>query len=113
METDAPLCTHLDEVEVMTLPDPILGCEECLTIGSDWVHLRMCHTCGKVGCCDQSPNRHATAHFQESGHPLMRSAEPGEEWSWCYVDEVGFVLKVAPAHEDRRHTVTHHHGARP
>ena len=114
MEAEAPLCTHLDAAVVMTLPDPLLGCEECLKVGSGWVHLRMCHTCGKVGCCDQSPNRHATAHFREAGHPLMRSAAPGEEWSWCYVDEVGFVLRLAPPHErERRHSVTHHHGARP
>ena len=64
------------------------GCEECLKIGSRWLHLRMCRTCGHVGCCDSSPNRHATAHFHETGHPIVRSIEPGESWSWCYVDEV-------------------------
>ena len=57
-----------------------------------WMHLRMCLICGKVGCCDNSPNRHATAHFHEVGHPLIRSAEPGEEWIWCYVDEVPMFL---------------------
>ena len=61
-------------------------------IGSGWVHLRMCMTCGKIGCCDSSPNRHATAHAGESGHPIIRSAEPGEDWSWCYVDEVAFAF---------------------
>ena len=69
---------------------PPLGCEECLKIGSGWVHLRMCMTCGKIGCCDDSPNKHATAHFHEIGHPIIRSAEPGEDWSWCYVEEVAF-----------------------
>jgi uncharacterized UBP type Zn finger protein len=85
-------CTHLDTIEVTDLPDPLLGCEECLKTGAWWVHLRMCLVCGKVGCCDNSPNRHATAHFHESGHPLIRSAEPDEEWYWCYVDEVAFAL---------------------
>jgi uncharacterized UBP type Zn finger protein len=63
-----------------------------LKIGARGLHLRMCLSCGKVGCCDSSPNRHATAHFQESEHPLVRSAEPGEDWAWCYVDEVGLAL---------------------
>ncbi len=86
-------CAHLDSAEVTELPDPVLGCEECLKIGSRWVHLRMCLACGKVGCCDNSPQRHATAHFHETGHPLIRSAQPGEDWWWCYVDEV----MLAPA----------------
>jgi len=85
-------CTHLDQIRVSTLPEPLLGCEECRKIGSRWVHLRMCELCGKIGCCDDSPNRHAMAHFRESGHPLIRSAEPGENWSWCYVDQCAFVL---------------------
>ncbi|MDQ3865416.1 MAG: UBP-type zinc finger domain-containing protein [Actinomycetota bacterium] len=75
-----------------SLPDRLLACEECLKIGSGWVHLRMCEVCGKIGCRDSSPNRHATAHFHETGHPVIRSAESGEEWSWCYVDELAFVL---------------------
>ena len=86
-------CTHLDTAQVTELPDPVTGCEECLKIGSQWVHLRMCLACGKVGCCDNSPHRHATAHFHETGHPLIRSAQPGESWWWCYVDEV----MLAPA----------------
>ena len=81
-------CSHLGEIQVTSVPDPVLGCEECLKTGSPWVHLRMCSTCGKIGCCDNSPNRHATAHFHETRHPLIRSAEPGEDWSWCYVDEL-------------------------
>jgi uncharacterized UBP type Zn finger protein len=79
-------CAHLDQVRDVTLSAE--GCEECLKIGARWVHLRMCRTCGKVGCCDSSPNRHASAHFRESGHPIARSVEPGESWSWCYVDQV-------------------------
>jgi CPA2 family monovalent cation:H+ antiporter-2 len=79
-------CPHLaDVVRVTPRTD---GCEECLAIGSPWVHLRLCLSCGHVGCCDSSPNRHATRHFHESGHPIMGSLEPGEKWAWCYVDEV-------------------------
>ena len=85
-------CTHLSSVLVTELPDEIPGCEECLKIGSRWMHLRMCQTCGRILCCDSSPNRHASAHARTIGHPIVRSAEPGEEWSWCYVDEVAFVL---------------------
>ena len=87
-----PVCTHLEEVRVTELPDEIAGCEECLKTGSPWVHLRMCLTCGKIGCCDSSPNRHASRHAAEDGHPIARSAEPGENWSWCFVDEVAFVV---------------------
>jgi uncharacterized UBP type Zn finger protein len=64
------------------------GCEECLKIGSRWVHLRLCLQCGHVGCCDSSPNRHASKHFAATAHPLVQSLEPGEDWIWCYVDEV-------------------------
>lgn len=81
-------CTHLDTIAVTELPEAPLVCEECSKIDGSWMHLRMCLQCGKIGCCDNSPNRHATAHFQETGHPLIRSAEPYEEWSWCYVDEI-------------------------
>ena len=63
------------------------GCEECLASGDRWVHLRLCRTCGHVGCCDSSKNKHATRHFHATRHPVMRSIEPGESWSWCYVDE--------------------------
>lgn len=85
-------CSHLDQIEVTELPASPTGCEECLKIGAWWVHLRMCLTCGKVGCCDNSPNRHASGHYREAGHPLIRSAEPGETWSWCFVDEVAIAL---------------------
>jgi len=85
-------CTHLDQIEVSDLPHEITGCEDCLAIGARWVHLRMCMTCGKIGCCDSSPNKHATQHANTSGHSVVRSAERGEDWSWCYVDEVMFTV---------------------
>ncbi len=87
------VCSHLDRIRVTTLPASIPGCEECLATDSHWVHLRMCLTCGQIGCCDSSPNRHASRHALEAGHPIARSAEPGEDWSWCYVDEVAFVVE--------------------
>ena len=88
----AAACTHLDSIHVTTLPSPIAGCAECLKIGSGWVHLRMCMACGEIGCCDSSPNRHASRHAATVDHPIARSAEPGEDWSWCYVDEIAFVI---------------------
>jgi hypothetical protein len=87
-------CTHLDQIEVLELPQPVPGCAECLAAGSPWVHLRMCQTCGEIGCCDSSPNRHASRHARVAGHAIARSAEPGEGWSWCYVDEVAFVAQA-------------------
>jgi Zn-finger in ubiquitin-hydrolases and other protein len=86
-------CTHVDQIVVTEPPDPVEGCEECLRIGGQWVHLRMCQSCGKVGCCDSSPNQHASNHARAKGHPILRSIEPGENWSWCMIDEVAFVLK--------------------
>lgn len=87
-------CTHLDEVIYAT--PSANGCEDCLRTGSRWVHLRICMTCGHVGCCDSSPNRHATAHWHTSQHPVIRSFEPGENWWWCYVDELAFKVPDAP-----------------
>ena len=81
-------CTHLDSVTVTELPASVDGCPDCLAAGEPWCHLRICLSCGNVGCCDDSPNRHATAHATSSGHPLIRSIQPGEDWSWCFVDEV-------------------------
>jgi uncharacterized UBP type Zn finger protein len=69
------------------VPQTTEGCQECLLIGSPWLHLRLCLTCGHVGCCDSSPMRHARAHARTDGHPIVRSFEPGEAWRWCYVDE--------------------------
>jgi uncharacterized UBP type Zn finger protein len=79
---------HVESARIRELPDPVRGCEECLKTGDSWVHLRMCLTCGKIGCCDSSPNRHASRHSREAGHALVRSAEPGEAWWWCYADEL-------------------------
>ena len=84
-------CAHLDQVRVER-PDSAPGCEDCLAIGGWWVHLRVCRTCGHVGCCDSSPNRHASAHVRSSEHPIVTSMEPGEDWSYCYVEQVAFVL---------------------
>ncbi len=83
-------CTHLDQIEILEPPGEIAGCEECLASGGRWVHLRMCHTCGKIGCCDSSPNQHASHHAADASHPVLRSVEPGEDWTWCAVDEVMF-----------------------
>ena len=80
------VCTHMDQIRPVS--PSAQGCEECLETGGRWVHLRMCLTCGHVGCCDSSPGKHATAHFAETDHPIMRSAEPVESWKWCYVDEI-------------------------
>jgi len=81
-------CTHLDTITVTQLPESVDGCEDCLAMGGLWLHLRICLQCGHVGCCDDSPNRHASAHNRATGHPLIHSLEPGEDWSWCFVDEV-------------------------
>jgi hypothetical protein len=85
----APQCTHLDQVKDVS-PNTPEGCEECLKMGSDWVHLRLCMSCGHVGCCDDSPNRHATKHFHKSKHAIITSLEPGEEWGFCYPDQLFF-----------------------
>jgi hypothetical protein len=87
------VCSHLDTIEVTDLPEQIPGCEDCLRIGSSWVHLRMCHACGHIGCCDSSPNRHARAHAAQAAHPVVRSAEPDEYWSYCFVDDATFVIR--------------------
>jgi hypothetical protein len=91
----AETCTHLDQITHGT-PNST-GCEDCLALGRhDWVHLRVCQSCGHVGCCDNSPLRHATAHFGDVSHPLIRSYEPGEDWYFCYVDDLAFELEDAP-----------------
>ncbi|HUA10668.1 MAG TPA: UBP-type zinc finger domain-containing protein [Solirubrobacteraceae bacterium] len=87
-----PQCTHLDTVRVTELPASVDGCAECLRTGGKWLHLRICLECGEVGCCDDSPNKHARAHAGTTGHPLIRSLEPGERWSWCFIDEVGMLI---------------------
>jgi hypothetical protein len=81
-------CSHLDHVEITELPDSVEGCADCLATGSRWMHLRICLECGKVGCCDDSPNRHASRHAADAAHPIIRSIEPGEDWSWCFPDQL-------------------------
>jgi uncharacterized UBP type Zn finger protein len=81
-------CSHLDHIHVTELPESVEGCEDCLAQGTLWVHLRICLECGHVGCCDSSPEKHASKHAAAGEHPIMRSIEPGEDWSWCVVDEV-------------------------
>ncbi len=80
------VCDHVSEIRRVT--PSAKGCEECLAIGSRWVHLRICRVCGHVGCCDQSPNRHATKHFRATGHPVIEGYDPPEGWGWCFIDEV-------------------------
>ncbi|MEA4910100.1 MAG: UBP-type zinc finger domain-containing protein [Chloroflexi bacterium] len=82
-------CTHLAQSQ--TIGPLSAGCEECLKRGDAWVHLRVCMVCGHVGCCDDSTNRHAYQHYLETGHPIIRSMEPGEDWMWCYEDRVVMV----------------------
>jgi uncharacterized UBP type Zn finger protein len=81
-------CKHISEVNLEIKPVTPKGCEECLKMGDRWVHLRLCLTCGHVGCCDNSKNKHATKHFHSTGHPVIRSFEPGESWMWCYLDKL-------------------------
>ena len=94
-----PDCTHLDTITDAAPSDD--GCSDCLAISGRWLHLRRCTSCGHVGCCDSSPNTHATKHFQSRGHPVVQSFEPGEDWFWCYADEAFFQLDGAensPSH---------------
>ena len=79
-------CNHIDQIENVT--PRTHGCEECLKMHDSWVHLRLCMSCGHVGCCDSSKNKHATKHFHATKHPIITSIEPGEDWEWCYIDEV-------------------------
>jgi uncharacterized UBP type Zn finger protein len=81
----AASCTHLDQVKPVR--PTTKGCEECLRTGDRWVELRLCLTCGQVGCCDSSKNKHATKHFRETGHPLIQSLQTGDDWRWCYIDQ--------------------------
>jgi hypothetical protein len=83
-----PICTHL-ESQPLTVVDFVRECSDCVAIGGRWLHLRRCLTCNHIGCCDSSPNRHASAHARASHHAVVTSAEPGEEWRWCYIDKVG------------------------
>ena len=87
MTAPAPPCPHLVAIRPVA-PHTTAGCEDCLRTGGTWLHLRLCLTCGHVGCCDSSPNRHARAHAHVSVHPIVQSFEPGEDWRWCYADEM-------------------------
>ena len=84
----ADTCTHLDQIR--RVKPKTKGCEECMKMGDGWVHLRLCLSCGHVGCCDDSKNKHATKHFHAAKHAIIRSLEPGENWMWCFVDELIF-----------------------
>ena len=86
-----PACGHITAIEKVLQPKK-RECEACVKIGARWVHLRTCQTCGSTLCCDSSPNQHASKHAAASGHPIVSSLEPGEEWSWCYLDEVAFII---------------------
>jgi uncharacterized UBP type Zn finger protein len=90
-------CAHLDQVN--EVQPGTNGCVDCMRSGGRWVHLRLCMTCGHVGCCDDSPNQHATAHFRSTGHPIIQSFEPGEVWWFCYVDDIGFVVEGGQSFE--------------
>ena len=89
-------CKHAEETHDVTPSGN--GCVECLASGSRWVHLRLCMDCGHVGCCDSSPNKHATAYFHAEDHPLVQSYEPGEDWWWCYADDVAFRVANVPSY---------------
>ena len=91
-----PICSH--RALVRTVVPSALGCEECLARGDRWVHLRLCRLCGHVGCCDDSPNKHATRHFQATAHPIIEGYDPPEGWGWCYVDEVEVELGPPTPH---------------
>lgn len=95
----AQQCTHLNQIADVRPRTPD-GCEECLRMGSTWVHLRLCLSCGHVGCCDNSPNKHATAHYHQTHDPLIQSFERGEDWGWCYIDDM--LLEPAPLQDARR-----------
>jgi hypothetical protein len=85
------LCSHRDQIKIAELPKVVDGCDDCLAAREQWLHLRICLECGHVGCCDQSPHRHAIAHANAAGHPIIRSLEPGEAWAWCYIDRIAMI----------------------
>jgi uncharacterized UBP type Zn finger protein len=93
---DVKICEHVKEAKDLEPSERV--CEECIKMGDGWVHLRICLTCGHVGCCDSSKNKHATRHFHRVQHPMVRSIEPGESWGWCYVDEITYDLSRGTEH---------------
>jgi predicted GNAT family acetyltransferase len=101
-------CSHLSSVQILEAPDEVDGCETCLAEGGHWLHLRMCMTCGEVGCCDDSPGQHARKHAAAQDHPVTRSIEIGEAWSYCFVDEVVFTIAGVEARQaEQEHRVVH------
>jgi uncharacterized UBP type Zn finger protein len=84
-QADSANCTHADQAKAVSYAKQ--ECPECVAMGDTWVHLRICMICGQVGCCDNSKNRHARAHFKKVGHPIIKSIQPGEDWAWCYLDD--------------------------
>lgn len=105
--TSSP-CSHLASVQILEAPDEVDGCEECLATNGSWLHLRMCMTCGVVGCCDDSPNAHARKHAEAEGHPLIRSIEFGESWSYCFEDDQIFQIGGVDARvEEAPHRIVH------
>lgn len=101
-------CSHLASVQILEGPDEVDGCETCLVEGGHWVHLRMCMTCGEVGCCDDSVGQHARKHAEAQGHPVVRSIEVNEAWSYCYVDDAIFQIAGAePRRERQEHRLVH------
>ena len=89
-------CQHLTDDDHHPLAPPRLECPDCIREGSQWVHLRQCLSCGHVGCCDSSPRRHATHHWNQTRHPLVRSVQPGESWAWCYPDKLFLLPEEQP-----------------
>lgn len=105
--TAAP-CSHLASVQILEAPDEVDGCEACLATGGHWLHLRMCMTCGEVGCCDDSVNQHARKHAAEHDHQVVRSIEIGESWSYCFADDAIFQLAgVEPRQTEQEHRIVH------
>jgi len=94
----AATCTHLDSIKVTELPASVDGCEDCLRDGGVWMHLRICLQCGHVGCCDDSPGQHASRHAHAEQHPLIRSLEPGEDWSYCFIDDLAMIIPAVKGH---------------
>ena len=95
--TSSGPCAHIKAITTVKQPRKRV-CEECVKIGARWVHLRTCQECGRTLCCDDSPNRHATAHQHATEHAIIRSLQPGEDWCWCYLDEIAFVVDGITGH---------------
>ena len=93
-----PSCSHLGSVKITQLPASVDGCEDCLKAGTLWLHLRICLECGHVGCCDDSPEQHATKHQSASGHPIIRSLQPDEDWCYCYPDDLMMIIPEIQGH---------------